>query len=539
MNRTARSVADVLKNVPVSQINSQDKNGTVDEKADHTDNKESDNVTEFDNTDDQNANNTANTEMDNTPDKSEATNPNEVEQEEYDSKQADDLLERLSKMRVNNSYTKRSTKRNTQPNPTNRYNRHTRVESANDYDDTLVDEHDTNQLNDHEEDQDDNYDEQNHQEDDEQDDEYDRYNTHQVTKNSRKNDRSYHSAHQSSRPTSVYRQHAVDTDTFNELDDDSEDVMQSYSNNHTSQHMRDQMMPRVTTRSARVQPIQPNQPNRSRTNNIRDIRSSPQRGNKNIRSFNQQSQRTQQSQQLQQSHRVQQLQQSQQAQQAQRTQQSQQSLRHMPAMPRSSRNKTRNQVSQQSQQSVPARNQIQHQMNNQQLHDRDEQDIENEVENTETTDTQLNNVSCVALSKIAIIRIAKVIGIPSLSSDVYDSIRSLVGSFILSILDECAHQYNDNSVISYNELEPIIERYLGRQVEDMEQSYMNVSIFSKWLKPIIAQYRLVLKNECIMFVHNATEFYILCLLTNARDVATRSRRSRITSGDCELASRMR
>lgn len=140
------------------------------------------------------------------------------------------------------------------------------------------------------------------------------------------------------------------------------------------------------------------------------------------------------------------------------------------------------------------------------------------------------------LPKTAITKIAKSVGVASLSADVYEAVKDLSGSFVHNILSDVART---SEVITTAELEPVIEKYLGRPVEDLEQSDINLSTFVRWVKSLMDTYRVSLKKEAVLFFHNALEFYIICLFYNAKDITRRGRRARVTSKDIELASRMR
>ena len=141
-----------------------------------------------------------------------------------------------------------------------------------------------------------------------------------------------------------------------------------------------------------------------------------------------------------------------------------------------------------------------------------------------------------ALSKTAIAKIAKVVGVPSLSADIYDTVRELSGEFVYDVLAQAAQS---GEVVSSAELEPIVERRLGRQVEDLDQSFVNSNTFVKWLRAITDELQIRLRNEAVLFLQNCVEYHLVELMSNARDVAEQARRSRLTIKDILLGARMR
>lgn len=143
--------------------------------------------------------------------------------------------------------------------------------------------------------------------------------------------------------------------------------------------------------------------------------------------------------------------------------------------------------------------------------------------------------SFTTLPKTTITRIAKAVNVPSLAADVYDTVKSLAGNFTYNVLADAA---KNGEIVSSNELEPITEEWLGRPVEDLDQTFINSTTFVKFIRPITDELRIKLRNEATLFLQNTVEFYIVNLLSNARDVAEQARRSRITNKDLMLASRM-
>jgi len=142
------------------------------------------------------------------------------------------------------------------------------------------------------------------------------------------------------------------------------------------------------------------------------------------------------------------------------------------------------------------------------------------------------------LSKTVAIKISKSVGVSSIASDVHETLKSLSGTFVHNILSEAA-QSTENTSISSAELEPIVEHHLGRSVEDLDQSFLNSSSFARWVKNIADTLQVGLRNEAILFLQQVVEFYLVELLTNARDVAEQGGRSRVMIKDVQLASRMR
>jgi len=140
------------------------------------------------------------------------------------------------------------------------------------------------------------------------------------------------------------------------------------------------------------------------------------------------------------------------------------------------------------------------------------------------------------LPKTTITKIAKTVDVGSLAADVYDTIKDLSGSFIHNVISDVS---KNQEPLTSADLEPVVEKYLGRPVEDLENSDINVTTFVKWLKQVMDKYRVSLKKEAILYLHNVIELYIILLFYNAKEFAHRARRSRITSKDLELASRMK
>lgn len=141
------------------------------------------------------------------------------------------------------------------------------------------------------------------------------------------------------------------------------------------------------------------------------------------------------------------------------------------------------------------------------------------------------------LPKATITKIAKSVDVGSLSADAYDKVKDLCGEFVHRVIDTVSKQH-DQSITSAD-LEPVVEKLLGREVEDLEQSYINSTTFMKWMKSVADRYQVTLKKEAVLYLHNVAEFYILCMFYNSIDLARRSRRSRIGGKDLEIAARMR
>jgi histone H3/H4 len=122
-----------------------------------------------------------------------------------------------------------------------------------------------------------------------------------------------------------------------------------------------------------------------------------------------------------------------------------------------------------------------------------------------------------------------------MSTDIYEPIKELSGKFVHDVVADVAKNYE---TVTSLELEPVVTAYLGRKVEDLEKNEINATTFSRWLKGVTEENNVVLKREAALYLHNSVEFYILCLLVNAKDIARHSRRSRVTSEDVFMGARM-
>lgn len=145
--------------------------------------------------------------------------------------------------------------------------------------------------------------------------------------------------------------------------------------------------------------------------------------------------------------------------------------------------------------------------------------------------------SFLSLPKTTVTKIAKTVGVSSLSADIYDVIKDLAGSFINTVITDAARK-SKSPVLSSADLEGVVERFLKQAPEDLERSEINPTTFMKWLKDVAENHRVSVKKEASLYLLNALEYYIITLFYNASDVAHNARRSRITSKDILLASRM-
>ena len=121
-----------------------------------------------------------------------------------------------------------------------------------------------------------------------------------------------------------------------------------------------------------------------------------------------------------------------------------------------------------------------------------------------------------------------------MSSDIYEEIKTLCGKFLLTVLQESGKRAD---VITYSVLELILEKYIGTEILDLENTEINITTFSNFVKEITRELKLDIKKEAILFLHNATEFYLLRVFSRAVEQAKNARRTRITVKDIELASR--
>lgn len=140
------------------------------------------------------------------------------------------------------------------------------------------------------------------------------------------------------------------------------------------------------------------------------------------------------------------------------------------------------------------------------------------------------------LSKTIVTKISKSVGISSVASDIHETLKNLSGTFIHDVVFEAAES-TDN--ISFAELEPIVEQHLGRQLADLDQSFLNPNAFARWVRGLADELQVSLRNEAVLYLQQVLEFYLIELLSNSRDVAEQAGRSRVMVKDVLLASRMR
>ena len=159
-----------------------------------------------------------------------------------------------------------------------------------------------------------------------------------------------------------------------------------------------------------------------------------------------------------------------------------------------------------------------------------EQHSETESENEHDDESTL-----LKLSKNTISRLAKVSRVPSMASNVYDGLRALAGEFIIEII-ESANRRSNNEPISFSTLEPILERRIGSEIPDLENTEISITLFSNFVKEIAIELKTQIKKEAILYLHNATEYYLLKTLRRAVDMSKNARRSRVTMNDVVLAS---
>jgi len=142
------------------------------------------------------------------------------------------------------------------------------------------------------------------------------------------------------------------------------------------------------------------------------------------------------------------------------------------------------------------------------------------------------NNSFSALPKATITKIAKAADVQSLSGDVYEYIKEMAGDMIHSVLAQFEEQQN----VSSGQLESVVEKYIGTQVDDLDKSEINLTTFIKFCKDVSSRYNVTLKKEAVLYMHNCVEFFLRFSLQNASDIAHHSRRSRVQIKDLELAN---
>jgi histone H3/H4 len=170
-------------------------------------------------------------------------------------------------------------------------------------------------------------------------------------------------------------------------------------------------------------------------------------------------------------------------------------------------------------------------------HEEDHVDHEEDVEDeTSRPVPRENSIQFTGLSKTIVTKISKLVGISSIASDVHETLKDLSGNFIYDTLSEAAQTSN---TLSSGILEPIVEAQLGRQLEDLDESFLNPNAFARWVRNVADELHVSLRNEAVLFLQQVLEFYLVELLTNSRDVAEQARRSRVMAKDVLLASRMR
>jgi len=157
-------------------------------------------------------------------------------------------------------------------------------------------------------------------------------------------------------------------------------------------------------------------------------------------------------------------------------------------------------------------------------------------DNSSRFNRELDN-SFNTLPKITITRIAKNAGVGRMSADIYETVKELAGKFTHNVLASVSKK-SSTGVLTSAELEPVVEKYLGQSAEDLERSEINLSTFAKWFKTLMDQYHVTVKKEAVLYMLNAVEYYIICLLGNAYDSAKHARRSTVTSKDLDMATRM-
>ena len=139
------------------------------------------------------------------------------------------------------------------------------------------------------------------------------------------------------------------------------------------------------------------------------------------------------------------------------------------------------------------------------------------------------------LSKSSISRLAKYCNVQTMSSNVYEGIRALCGEFIYESL-LASNKKSNGEIVSYSILEPILEKRIGSEIPDLENNEIDIVTFSNYVKDLSAELNMQIKKEAILYLHNASEYYLIKLLRRAVDVCKNSRRSRVTMNDIKFAS---
>lgn len=146
-----------------------------------------------------------------------------------------------------------------------------------------------------------------------------------------------------------------------------------------------------------------------------------------------------------------------------------------------------------------------------------------------------------ALSKTSITAASKYTGVQSMEAGVYESVKDLTGQFVYNVLEQASKNVSSGKVSS-QQLEAAVEKVMGRSIdelEDLSQSFVNNKAFLKWLDSLTSNMDLVLLKEANMFLEQCVDFYLVELLANAKEVAESQRKSRVTTGHIQMASRMR
>lgn len=165
--------------------------------------------------------------------------------------------------------------------------------------------------------------------------------------------------------------------------------------------------------------------------------------------------------------------------------------------------------------------------------DFDERDVKGVERDFE--DSDVDDDSCPVLTKLSIGRIARNAGVSSLSGDVYDVMKDIVGKFMNNVVKTVSRK-SDN--ISTVELEPVVERLLKCSVEDMERTEINMNSFARYVRDLGSKYGVNIRKDAMFYLHISCEFYIYKLFVNAVDIAKNSRRTRVTVGDLNIACRI-
>jgi hypothetical protein len=146
-----------------------------------------------------------------------------------------------------------------------------------------------------------------------------------------------------------------------------------------------------------------------------------------------------------------------------------------------------------------------------------------------------------ALSKTSITAASKYAGVQSMEAGVYETVKNLVGQFVYNVLER-ASKDGSGGKVSSQQLEAAVEQVMGRSIdelEDLSQSFVNNKAFLKWLDGLTSNLDLTLLKEANMFLEQCVDFYLVELLANAKEVAESQRKSRVTTGHIQMASRMR